>query len=454
ISNTSAVDVSIHAVSPLSGACANASAGPSAAMRPTTRRSGEEITVFIFLCPRFLKRRVAGLARADAHRMLEIEDEHLAIADRARTRGPRDGFQYLLDERVRHSRFDLRLRHEVDRVLGPAVELGMPLLSAEALDLGHRHALYARLGQRLPNVLKLERLDDSRDEFHVVYLDVVVMGLSLADADRLLDAEHERPIAALAVVPVGHWEVIAERAELVVRPLLRRDRDGRERVVRLSGAENRTTVVLADRHIEGEYAVADAEIDFVVVTVEIVGVVVARVADLVSEFVAARETEVEVRLETVADVRAPGTEIETAVVRVVDAREGGRVFLEDAAIQVLADPADVGRRFGHGGRGYHHRRKNESRDEILDFHGACYLWLREKGVRRRPHCSNRATAMRPFRTSGYAKTHRLRASYWHHAGARDAPRRSAAMQRRDVRRANSVRVRWARRPHAGLRARR
>src|SRR4026207_2278711 len=120
-------------------------------MRPTTRRSGEEITVFIFLSPRFLKRRVAGLARANAHGLLEIEDEHLAVADRARARGPRERLQSLLDERVRHSRFDLRLRHEVDRVLGPAVELGMPLLSAEALDLGHRHALYARLGPRPPS---------------------------------------------------------------------------------------------------------------------------------------------------------------------------------------------------------------------------------------------------------------------------------------------------------------
>src|SRR5688572_31984707 len=123
--------------------------------------------------------------------MLEIEDEHLAIADRARPRGPRDGFQHLLDSRVRHSRFDLRFRHEVDRVLGPAIELGMTLLSAEALDLGHRHALYARLGQRLTDVLELERLDDRRYEFHDRYLDVVFMLRSFAKADVLLDAERQ-----------------------------------------------------------------------------------------------------------------------------------------------------------------------------------------------------------------------------------------------------------------------
>src|SRR5688572_3571968 len=142
--------------------------------------------------------------------MLEIEDEHLAIADGARTGGPRDGFQHLLDERVRHSHFDLRLRNEVDRVLGPAVELGMPLLSAEALDLGHRHALHARLGQRLAHVLELERLDDGRYQFHDEYLDVVVMWLSLApEADVLLDAERQLPISGLAIVGIADVEVIA-----------------------------------------------------------------------------------------------------------------------------------------------------------------------------------------------------------------------------------------------------
>src|SRR5436190_9707233 len=141
--------------------------------------------------------------------MLEIEDEHLAIADRARTRGPRDGFQHLLDERVRYSRFDLRLRDEVDRVLGATIELGVALLSAEALDLGHRHALHARLGQRLADVLELERLDDRRYEFHDEYLEFVVMWLSLAEADVLLDAERQLPITGLAVVGIADVQVVA-----------------------------------------------------------------------------------------------------------------------------------------------------------------------------------------------------------------------------------------------------
>src|SRR5436190_8746613 len=235
--------------------------------------------------------------------MLEIEDEHLAIADRARTRGPRDGFQHLLDERVRYSRFDLRLRDEVDRVLGAAIELGVPLLSAEALDLGHRHALHARLGQRLADVLELERLDDRRYQFHRQYLVVLFIADSLApDGEVLLDAEDERGVATrFAVVRVADDEVgavgdgdrevyavifegvgVAEleviraaaaegilrrnepvlnvsapQADFVVRSLLRRNRDGREVVVRRVAE----TIPLADRDVEREDAVADAEID-------------------------------------------------------------------------------------------------------------------------------------------------------------------------------------------------
>src|SRR5262245_14356833 len=219
-------------------------------------------------------------------------------------------------------------------------------------------------------------------------------GFSLAEADVLLDAERQLPIARLAVVGIADVQVVAsderdrqidagvldavrvaeldvvavelvaEAAELVVRALFRRDRDRRERVV-----ERRAEAVpLTDRDVEREDAVTDAEVDLVVGVVEIVRVVVARVADLVGEFVAARETEVEIRLETIADVGAPGAEVEAALVRVVDARRRGRILLEDAAEEVLADPPDVGRHFGLRRGGNRHRREDESRDEILDFH--------------------------------------------------------------------------------------
>ena len=61
---------------------------------------------------------------------------------------------------------DFDLGQEVDHVLGASVQLGVPLLTAEALDLGHGHALQADLLQRLLDLVELERLDDRLDLLH------------------------------------------------------------------------------------------------------------------------------------------------------------------------------------------------------------------------------------------------------------------------------------------------
>ena len=62
--------------------------------------------------------------------------------------------------------FDLHLGQEVDHVLGAAVQLGVALLAAEALDLGDRRARDADLGQRLAHLFEFERLDDRGDLLH------------------------------------------------------------------------------------------------------------------------------------------------------------------------------------------------------------------------------------------------------------------------------------------------
>ena len=67
---------------------------------------------------------------------------------------------------VAHDELDLDLGQEVDDVLGAAIQLGVALLAAEALDLGHRQARDADLGQRLAHFVELERLDDRFDLLH------------------------------------------------------------------------------------------------------------------------------------------------------------------------------------------------------------------------------------------------------------------------------------------------
>ena len=67
---------------------------------------------------------------------------------------------------VRHHDLDFDLRQEIDHVLGAPVELGVPLLPAEALHLGDGQTGHADLRQRLAHLVELERLDDRFDFLH------------------------------------------------------------------------------------------------------------------------------------------------------------------------------------------------------------------------------------------------------------------------------------------------
>ena len=70
------------------------------------------------------------------------------------------------DQVVGHGQLDLHLGDEVDGVLGAAVHLGVPLLAAEAADLGDGHAVQLLLGQRVFDVVELEMPDNGLDLFH------------------------------------------------------------------------------------------------------------------------------------------------------------------------------------------------------------------------------------------------------------------------------------------------
>ena len=67
---------------------------------------------------------------------------------------------------VAEHHLDLHLGQEVDDIFGAAIELGVALLAAEALGLGHGDALQADLLQRFLHLVELERLDDRFDLFH------------------------------------------------------------------------------------------------------------------------------------------------------------------------------------------------------------------------------------------------------------------------------------------------
>jgi hypothetical protein len=108
--------------------------------------------------------RPCGRARA-----FHIEDEDLAVADLVGLGGGRDDVDDLFGHAVRDHDLELHLRHEVHRVLRPAIDLGVAGLRTEALDFRHHHAAHPDGGERLAHLLELERLDRCNDEFHVLH---------------------------------------------------------------------------------------------------------------------------------------------------------------------------------------------------------------------------------------------------------------------------------------------
>src|SRR5688500_10309280 len=182
MSSTSAEEVSIHAVSPLSIFEAGAGAGAAAAgagagccamttatvADRTSRIARTRLSRFTRLSFRSvaLEGRLIALARPDPDGGLHGRHEDLAVADVARLGGGRDDLGHLVDELVGDDDLHLDLREEIDRVLTAAIELGVALLAPETAHLGHRHADDADTGQGFLDVVELERLDDGFDLLH------------------------------------------------------------------------------------------------------------------------------------------------------------------------------------------------------------------------------------------------------------------------------------------------
>src|SRR5262249_16511121 len=97
-------------------------------------------------------------------------DENLAVADLAGLGCADDRLDDLVDQRVLDGDLDAGLRHEVDHVLGAAIQLGVTALPPEALDLGDGHSGNADFRQGGTDVVEFEGLDDCADEFHSPWL--------------------------------------------------------------------------------------------------------------------------------------------------------------------------------------------------------------------------------------------------------------------------------------------
>src|SRR6476619_1765967 len=113
-----------------------------------------------------LERVAIGLARADSQGVVDRRDEDLAVADLPGTRVRGNDLDRLVGDVGGDRDFHSEFWQEVHDVLGAAIDFGVPLLAAVALDLGYRHAVDADGRQRLAHLVKLEGFDDRDDEFH------------------------------------------------------------------------------------------------------------------------------------------------------------------------------------------------------------------------------------------------------------------------------------------------
>ncbi|CAM2140169.1 protein of unknown function [Pararobbsia alpina] len=143
---------------------ASAELTPAPINEPAMKRASKNLRMVDIPC--FLESVRAGLAGANANDLFDRRDEDLAVTDLARTCCTFERFDRLLDDVVGHSGFDLHLGQKIDHVFRAAIELGMALLTAKALDLGHRDARDPDARQGLARLIELEGLDDCCNQFH------------------------------------------------------------------------------------------------------------------------------------------------------------------------------------------------------------------------------------------------------------------------------------------------
>src|SRR5208283_574553 len=88
---------------------------------------------------------VIGLTSANPRGAIDIGDKNLAVTDLARSCRPHDRVDDTVDMTGRNRDFDLDLWKKSRGIFGAAVDLCMPLLISEPLDLGYGHASDANL---------------------------------------------------------------------------------------------------------------------------------------------------------------------------------------------------------------------------------------------------------------------------------------------------------------------
>src|SRR5471030_2744204 len=171
MNSTSAVDVSIHAVSPElrtgagAGSAANARAGITRDNRAPSPANLRRVILFSPGALGFggLDCVGIGFAGTDANSLFQIDYKNLAVTNLAGVGRFSDRLDNSIEILIVNGNVDLHLWEEVDYVFRTAIQLGVALLTTKAFDFSDGDALHADFRQRLAHVIQFERLDDGSD---------------------------------------------------------------------------------------------------------------------------------------------------------------------------------------------------------------------------------------------------------------------------------------------------
>src|ERR1700693_4451812 len=113
-----------------------------------------------------LQRARTGFTGANAHRLSQLRNEYLAVANLTRARRFNDGFHHPINLFVVHRQLEFHFRQKVDDVFRSSIQLSVAFLPAKAFDLCHGNALHPHIGQGGADIVKFEWFDDGDDQFH------------------------------------------------------------------------------------------------------------------------------------------------------------------------------------------------------------------------------------------------------------------------------------------------
>ena len=103
----------------------------------------------------------------DPNGLLHIANEDLAIANLSRFCAADNRRHGVGDLAIRDDKFHFEFRQKIDGIFAAALNLGMPLLSAESFYFRNGHSLDPELMEPILHFLEFERLDNGFDLLHV-----------------------------------------------------------------------------------------------------------------------------------------------------------------------------------------------------------------------------------------------------------------------------------------------